>query len=155
MSEKSRITTLNTVETCASNSRDACLSEKTTTLNRVRTGTRARREPWLLAALPSCPQLSPVPRYLYTADDRLLLWILWGKGENCRYATGVPQEHSNGSMPLYDTLSRIRATSLEIDIGQSGKKYKSLLKFLADYPAYFELRCETNAKGTYWIRLKD
>jgi hypothetical protein len=37
-------------------------------------------------------------------------------------------------------------------LGQAGKKYKSLLKFLADYPATFELRSEAK---TYWIRLKN
>jgi hypothetical protein len=37
-------------------------------------------------------------------------------------------------------------------LGQAGKKYKSLLKFLADYPANFELRYE---EKIYWIRLKD
>jgi hypothetical protein len=37
-------------------------------------------------------------------------------------------------------------------LGQAGKKHKSLLKFIADYPADFELRYEAQI---YWIRLKD
>lgn len=37
-------------------------------------------------------------------------------------------------------------------LGQAGKKYKSRLKFLADYPATFEFRCE---EKTCWIRLKN
>jgi hypothetical protein len=40
-------------------------------------------------------------------------------------------------------------------LGRSGKKHKSILKFLTDYPAYFEFQQDTSAKGSYWIRLKD
>ena len=40
-------------------------------------------------------------------------------------------------------------------LGQAGKKHKSLLKFLADYPDHFELRLDTTAKQTYWIRVRE
>ncbi|MCL4247443.1 MAG: hypothetical protein KJ065_04755 [Anaerolineae bacterium] len=39
-------------------------------------------------------------------------------------------------------------------IGQPNKRYKSLLKLFADYPADFELRQDNEKNGLYWIRLR-
>lgn len=49
---------------------------------------------------------------------------------------------------LYETFYHLKPKRL----GQPGKKYKSLLKFLADYPARFEVKCDE--AGVYWIRLR-
>ena len=38
-------------------------------------------------------------------------------------------------------------------LGQSGKKYNSLLKLIADYPERFQLRSEPDRGGVNWIRL--
>ena len=38
-------------------------------------------------------------------------------------------------------------------LGSPDKKYKSLLKFLEDYPSDFELKEDTDKRGLYWIRL--
>jgi hypothetical protein len=51
---------------------------------------------------------------------------------------------------LYETFYHLKPKRL----GQPGKKYKSLLKFLADYPSDFELRPDPDNRGLYWIRLK-
>lgn len=51
---------------------------------------------------------------------------------------------------LYETFYHLKPKRL----GQPGKKYKSLLKLLADYPADFELRPDPDNRGLYWIRLK-
>ncbi len=47
---------------------------------------------------------------------------------------------------LYETFYHLKPKRL----GQPGKKYKNLLKFLADYPARFEVKCDE--AGVYWIR---
>ena len=51
---------------------------------------------------------------------------------------------------LYETFYHLKPKRLV----QPGKKYKSLLKFLADYPSDFELRQDPDNRGLYWIRLK-
>jgi len=51
---------------------------------------------------------------------------------------------------LYETFFKLKPKRL----GQPGKKYKSLLKFLADYPDDFEIRSDNEKKGLYWIRKK-
>ncbi|MDL1901511.1 hypothetical protein FBR02_12140 [Anaerolineae bacterium CFX9] len=53
------------------------------------------------------------------------------------------------SQHLYETFYHLKPKRL----GQPGKKYKRLLKFLADYPVDFELRQDDEQKGVYWIRL--
>jgi hypothetical protein len=50
---------------------------------------------------------------------------------------------------LYETFYQLKPKRL----GQPGKKYKSLLKFLADCPVDFELRADADKRGLYWIRL--
>jgi len=50
---------------------------------------------------------------------------------------------------LYKTFFKLKPKRL----GLPGKKYKSLLKFLADYPDDFELCPDDEKKGLYWIRL--
>ncbi len=50
---------------------------------------------------------------------------------------------------LYETFYKLKPKRL----GQPGKKYKSLLKFLADCPGDFEVRADDNRRGLYWIRL--
>lgn len=54
------------------------------------------------------------------------------------------------SQHLYETFFKLKPKRL----GQPGKKYKSLLKFLADYPDDFELRSDEDKKGLYWIRCR-
>ena len=54
------------------------------------------------------------------------------------------------SQYLYETFYKLKPKHL----GKPGKKYKSLLKFLADYPSDFELRQNSEKKGLYWVRLK-
>ena len=56
---------------------------------------------------------------------------------------------SRVSQHLYERFYHLKPKRL----GQPGKKYKSLLKFIADYPSDFELRSEPNQQGVYWIRL--
>jgi len=55
---------------------------------------------------------------------------------------------SKVSQCLYDTFYHLKPKRL----GEQGKKYKSLLKFLTDYPARFEVKCDK--AGVYWIRLR-
>lgn len=57
---------------------------------------------------------------------------------------------SHVSQHLNETFYNLKPKRL----GQPGKKYKSLLKLLADYPSDFELRQDPDNKGIYWIRLK-
>lgn len=56
---------------------------------------------------------------------------------------------SRVSQHLYKRFYHLKPKRL----GQPGKKYKSLLKFIADYPADFQLRSEPDQRGVYWIRL--
>jgi hypothetical protein len=49
---------------------------------------------------------------------------------------------------LYETFDNLRSKRL----GPPGKKYKSLLKFLEDYPSDFELKEDAEKRGLYWIR---
>ncbi|MBZ0296627.1 MAG: hypothetical protein K8L99_28960 [Anaerolineae bacterium] len=57
---------------------------------------------------------------------------------------------SRVSQCLYESFYHLKLKRL----GQPGKKYKSLLKFLADYPSDFELRVDPDNNGLYWIRLR-
>jgi hypothetical protein len=50
---------------------------------------------------------------------------------------------------LYETFYKLKPKRL----GQPGRKYKSLLKFLADCPSDFEVRTDADQRGLYWIRL--
>jgi hypothetical protein len=50
---------------------------------------------------------------------------------------------------LYESFYKLNPKQL----GRPEKKYKSLLKMLADYPSDFELRQDLENKGVYWIRL--
>ncbi|MBE2268363.1 MAG: hypothetical protein IAE80_09035 [Anaerolinea sp.] len=52
---------------------------------------------------------------------------------------------------LYERFYHLKPKRL----GAPGKKYKSLLKFIADYPDRFQLRSEADQGGVYWIRLSD
>ncbi len=53
------------------------------------------------------------------------------------------------SQHLYETFFKLNPKRL----GQPGKKYKSLLKFISDYPDDFEVRQDDEKKGSYWIRI--
>lgn len=53
------------------------------------------------------------------------------------------------SQHLYETFYKLKPKHL----GPPGKKYKSLLKFLGDYPSDFELHQDPKKRGVYWIRL--
>lgn len=58
---------------------------------------------------------------------------------------------SRVSQHLYERFYHLKPKRL----GAPGKKYKSLLKFIADYPDRFQLRSEPDQRGVYWIRLSD
>jgi len=58
---------------------------------------------------------------------------------------------SRVSQHLYKRFYHLKPKHL----GMQGKKYKSLLKFIADYPDRFQLRSEPDQRGVYWIRLSD
>jgi hypothetical protein len=58
---------------------------------------------------------------------------------------------SRVSQHLYERFYHLKPKRL----GAPGKKYKSLLKFIADYPNRFQLRSEPDQRGVYWIRLID
>jgi len=58
---------------------------------------------------------------------------------------------SRVSQHLYERFHHLKPKHL----GSPGKKYKSLLKFIADYPDRFQLRSEPDQRGVYWIRLSD
>lgn len=53
------------------------------------------------------------------------------------------------SQHLYETFYKLKPRHL----GPKDKKYKSLLKFIADYPDDFEVRQDDDKKGLYWVRL--
>jgi len=53
------------------------------------------------------------------------------------------------SQHLYERFYKLKPKHL----GEPGKKYSSLLKFLMDYPAEFEVRPDRENKGSFWIRL--
>ena len=58
---------------------------------------------------------------------------------------------SRVSQHLYERFYHLKPKHL----GTPGKKYKSLLKFIADYPDRFQLRSEPDQRGVYWIHLSD
>ncbi|MBZ0300176.1 MAG: hypothetical protein K8J31_10560 [Anaerolineae bacterium] len=53
------------------------------------------------------------------------------------------------SQHLCETFYKLKPKHLD----PKNKKYKSLLKFIADYPDDFEVRQDNDKKGLYWIRL--
>ena len=55
---------------------------------------------------------------------------------------------SRVSQHLYERFYKLKPKHL----GQPGKKYKSLLKFLADYPSDLALRKDVEKQSVYWIR---
>ncbi|MCK6580445.1 MAG: hypothetical protein L6Q98_20315 [Anaerolineae bacterium] len=57
--------------------------------------------------------------------------------------------YSRVSQYLYERFYHLKPKHL----GLPGKKYKSLLKFIADYPERFQLRSEPDPDGVIWIRL--
>lgn len=54
------------------------------------------------------------------------------------------------SQHLYETFYKLKPKHL----GPKDKKYKSLLKFIADCPDDFEVRQDDEDKGIYWLRLR-
>jgi hypothetical protein len=58
---------------------------------------------------------------------------------------------SRVSQHLYERFYHLNPKRL----GTPGKKYKGILKFIADYPDRFQLRSEPDQRGVYWIRLSD
>lgn len=80
----------------------------------------------------------------YTTEDVLQAAqdFIWAQAEEWVNFSLVSQH-------LYERFYHLKPKHL----GPPGKKYKSLLKFIADYPSDFELRSEPNQQGVYWIRL--
>lgn len=56
---------------------------------------------------------------------------------------------SQVSQCLYEAFHKLKPGHL----GQNGKRYKSLLKFIMDYPNDFEVRQDDKKTGLYWTRL--
>lgn len=54
------------------------------------------------------------------------------------------------SQHLYETFYKLKPKHL----GPKDKKYKSLLRFIADCPDDFEVRQDDENKGIYWLRLR-
>jgi hypothetical protein len=79
------------------------MSKKTATLNRVRTGTRATREPRHLAALPPCPHRSLMCTCTHTGDMLIRVGVPGARGRSCRQC-----DNSNGSMPLQGHAARAK-----------------------------------------------
>jgi hypothetical protein len=53
------------------------------------------------------------------------------------------------SQHLYETFYKLKPRHL----GPKDKKYKSLLKFITDYPDDFQVRHDDEKKGLYWVQL--
>jgi hypothetical protein len=75
--------------------------------------------------------------------------VLQSARDFLRQQDEVWMNFSRLSQHLYETFYKLKPKHL----GPQGKKYKSLLKFIADYPDDFEVRQNDENKGTYWIRL--
>lgn len=56
---------------------------------------------------------------------------------------------SRVSQYLYETFYKLKPRQL----GKSGKRYKSLLKLLLDYPELFVIKRDNQKTGLYWIQL--
>jgi len=55
---------------------------------------------------------------------------------------------SRVSQHLYERFYHLKPKHL----GLPGKKYKSLLKFIADYPDRFQLRSDPDQRGVWWVK---
>jgi hypothetical protein len=82
----------------------------------------------------------------YSADD-----VLQAAHDFIQAQTEPWVNFSRVSQHLYARFYHLKPKHL----GVPGKKYKSLLKFIADYPDRFQLRLEPDQGGVYWIRLSD
>jgi len=80
----------------------------------------------------------------YNTDD-----VLQATREFIQVQGEVSVNFSRVSQHLYERFYHLTPKRL----GQPGKKYKSLLKFFADYPDLFQLRSETDNRSVYWIQL--
>lgn len=56
---------------------------------------------------------------------------------------------SRVSQHLYERFYKLKPKRL----GQSGKRYNSILKFIADYPDRFQIRAEPDRGGVVWVRV--
>ena len=71
----------------------------------------------------------------------------------CNYLQAQKEDwvnFSKVSQHLYERFYKLKPRHL----GQPGKKYKSLLKLLQDYPDLFTIRADKDKRGVYWIKLK-
>ncbi len=82
----------------------------------------------------------------YSAED-----VLQAAHEFIQAQTEPWVNFSRVSQHLYERFYHLKPNRL----GAPGKKYKSLLKFIAAYPDRFQLRSEPDQRGVYWIRLSD
>ncbi len=80
----------------------------------------------------------------YTTED-----VLQAAREFIQAQTEEWVNFSRVAQHLYERFYHLKPKQL----GQPGKKYKSLLKFIADYPERFQLRSEPSRDGVTWIRL--
>ena len=58
---------------------------------------------------------------------------------------------SRVSQHLYERFYKLKPRHL----GESGKRYKSLVKLLQDYPERFEIQPDKQKTGSYWIQVAD
>jgi len=77
----------------------------------------------------------------YNTDDVLQMAEEFMRAQNEEWVN-----FSRVAQYLYETFYHLNPKRL----GVPSKKYKSLLKFLADYPTRFEVKCDE--AGVYWIR---
>jgi len=107
------------------------------------------------------------PYNLDTDDDAVfagllsqgLIWVEddYDTDEVLEEARGFVHERDEEWVNFSRLCQYLHETFDELDpkhLGQPNKKYKSLLKFFADYPSEFDLRQDDEKNGLYWIRLK-
>jgi hypothetical protein len=80
----------------------------------------------------------------YTTDD-----VLKAAQDFIRQRDEVWVNFSHVSQHLYETFYKLKPRQL----GKSGRRHKSLLKFLVDYPELFEIKPDDQKTGLYWMRL--
>ena len=111
------------------------------------------------------------PQNFDTDDDAVfssllsqgLVWIEDDEDEGNDFATEVTDEAYNfvaGDREEWVNFSRLNhhlyATFGKIDakkLGDTDKKYKTLIAFFADNVSEFELRLDDKKSGLYWIRV--
>jgi len=80
----------------------------------------------------------------YTTDD-----VLQAAQDFIQQRDEVWVNFSHVSQYLYETFYKLKPRQL----GKSGRRYKSLLKLLLDYPEVFKIKADDEKTGLYWVQL--